>query len=497
MYTSYLKQNTLLLDNATTQNAWGAYSLRKLRNKYTGPCIRVRRYTDNAEKDIYFDKKGNLDIAAMMKFCNYYDDLYVKIWYDQSGNARNFTQTTFNLQPQIVSSGVMRMINNQPAMFHVDAPIVMVLDSLYNLGTVYSLIGRMSFSSPISNVGTEWLGGGANMYGFYTDSNATIVAHGLNGTFWQQQNGGNITTNTPHSIMIFRENLQCTFYIDNILYGTDNAAPLINNIGNADFELQKLSGEGAGTYNFEGYMQETIIYTSNLKTDRNIIQANMDSYYQNNLYTGLISCWTFDQKNSNDATNLAHGFTSNITYESNSISKNAARFTSSSSSNIIVGTPSDYSFVQNTGIFTISFWIKTTNYTNAQYFMGSGGSSNYEKGFYIGIESSPGLLRFYAVNGAGITCIASMNNFFTNNDWVHVTIVGNGTQLLYYHNSIFQGTAGTFGTKSTGSSTGKLTIGAITNFNLGYLDGLLDEIYIWNRALTQTEITKLYNKRSS
>ena len=51
---------------STTVSA--AYSLRKLKNTYTGSAIRVRRSVDNAETDIGFTSNGDLDTTALSNF---------------------------------------------------------------------------------------------------------------------------------------------------------------------------------------------------------------------------------------------------------------------------------------------------------------------------------------------------------------------------------------------------------------------------------------------
>ena len=61
-----LKAFALPLDNLS---AAAAYSLRKLRTAYTGPAIRVRRSSDNAETDIGFTVAGNLDLNALSVHC--------------------------------------------------------------------------------------------------------------------------------------------------------------------------------------------------------------------------------------------------------------------------------------------------------------------------------------------------------------------------------------------------------------------------------------------
>lgn len=95
---------TLFLDETGLGSAAAAYSPRKLRAAYAGSALRVRRSSDSTEQDIGFSG-NNLDTAAMESFCGAGDGFVVK-WYDQSGNARDVTQSTAGSQPKIVSSGV-------------------------------------------------------------------------------------------------------------------------------------------------------------------------------------------------------------------------------------------------------------------------------------------------------------------------------------------------------------------------------------------------------
>lgn len=107
-----LKSNKkLFLDEVPNQAAY-AVSLRKLSKSYSGYCIRVRRGSDNAETDIGFDGDA-INIFSLLLFAGL-SDLFITIWYDQSGRAQNFTQTNPGAQPQIVSSGSVILENGLP-----------------------------------------------------------------------------------------------------------------------------------------------------------------------------------------------------------------------------------------------------------------------------------------------------------------------------------------------------------------------------------------------
>jgi hypothetical protein len=81
----------LLLD--LFPNAAVAYSLRKLRNAYSGMAIRVRRSLDNAEEDFGFDSNGDLDGIAVNDFVGY----NLAIW------SEDLSQTTWSKSASQVS----------------------------------------------------------------------------------------------------------------------------------------------------------------------------------------------------------------------------------------------------------------------------------------------------------------------------------------------------------------------------------------------------------
>jgi hypothetical protein len=92
-----------------------AYSLRKLTPNAVN-CIRVRRSSDNAEQDIGFVANvpnSPIDTTALLAFVGAGNG-FVTTWYDQSTGGVNFTQSTGNLQPQIVASGAVSLLNSLP-----------------------------------------------------------------------------------------------------------------------------------------------------------------------------------------------------------------------------------------------------------------------------------------------------------------------------------------------------------------------------------------------
>ena len=79
----------------------------------------------------------------------------------------------------------------------------------------------------------------------------------------------------------------------------------------------------------------------------------------------------------------------------------------------------------------------------------------------------------------------------TPNEWRHVAITYNGNDLNLYINGVLKDTKVVIDGKSSAYFT-SLSLGSFPGYNY-YLQGSIDELYIYNRALSPAEVTQLYN----
>lgn len=111
-----------------TATSTAAYSVRQLQTTYTHtaitppaavigftnsttPLIRVRRSSDSASLDIGYLSSGELDTVTLKNFVSSGNG-FISVWYDQSGNSRDVSQTTLANQPRIVNAGVVERSTN-------------------------------------------------------------------------------------------------------------------------------------------------------------------------------------------------------------------------------------------------------------------------------------------------------------------------------------------------------------------------------------------------
>lgn len=160
------------------------------------------------------------------------------------------------------------------------------------------------------------------------------------------------------------------------------------------------------------------------------------------------------------------------------------------------GANSSFSFIQNTGIYTISAWVKPSVLNAEMYFSGNNSGSTINKGFFIGIAPTTFNLVLLITRGqAGQTVLShSVSNFFSNtSDWINVVAVGNGIANQFYRNGNNFGNSSNFSIFSAGDSTNALGVGFIKSLTSSFLwRGRIANVQIYNRDLSRTEVNQNY-----
>lgn len=133
------------------------------------------------------------------------------------------------------------------------------------------------------------------------------------------------------------------------------------------------------------------------------------------------------------------------------------------------------------GSKTLSFWAKFNSFNaTTQECLFSSASSSYNYWFLT--SSSGSTPAVYLSNGQAMSGFTGWNT----SDWFHVALVGDGTNLTAYVDG---------GNATTGLTDYNFDFdwfGASTRSSgLFFYGGLLDEVAVWDRALSQTEIQEI------
>ena len=146
---------------------------------------------------------------------------------------------------------------------------------------------------------------------------------------------------------------------------------------------------------------------------------------------------------------------------------------------------------------TLSAWIYARSY----------GLDNGEQRNYLSKRSSSGTgssqayeLQIHYITGelylewesSGWRAQSDSSGAIATNTWIHAVLTVDGTSYKFYRNGVMGGN----GTLSAGFATNNHDVrvgGMFDGGSLANWDGLLDEVRIYNRALSASEVQSLYN----
>jgi hypothetical protein len=207
----------------------------------------------------------------------------------------------------------------------------------------------------------------------------------------------------------------------------------------------------------------------------------------NPLANSLVSYWKFDADNSNDSAGSNNGTDTDISYSSANGKINDGAGFNGSTSYITQGANN---FPTGSAARTFNMWVKLNNQPISGHlgtFLMYGNAAN-ENMQSVGVYNNSGSY-YIAYNGYG----DDYNELYTlsTSTYYMITATFDGTTAKLYVNGSQLG---------TGSNQSSWNTSASTNYYLGsqggsdyMLDGSLDEVAVWSRVLSGSEISQLYN----
>jgi len=128
------------------------------------------------------------------------------------------------------------------------------------------------------------------------------------------------------------------------------------------------------------------------------------------------------------------------------------------------------------GKISLSCWVKTAEAGNSKYFI----SGN---GFGLATTASKVSMVISAPNTS-----SAISTPITANEWTHVVGTFDGTNIQIFINGSWVAS-----TNNPGNMGGFNSVLKLAKVNGIYWAGSIDELYIYDRALSQAEVTQLYN----
>jgi hypothetical protein len=148
---------------------------------------------------------------------------------------------------------------------------------------------------------------------------------------------------------------------------------------------------------------------------------------------------------------------------------------------------------------SISVWVKPSAWTYAGIVIQSSATNSHLLGIF-GRENSPYNMQVFVSDGVsyfqhdfGGTNIPWISTNYPSGSWTHIVATWDGSYVRLYRNGTEASDSPIAQGAAVAGTTEPFGIGYIPGQNLYYLNGSIDEVGIWSRAITSSEITELYN----
>jgi hypothetical protein len=164
--------------------------------------------------------------------------------------------------------------------------------------------------------------------------------------------------------------------------------------------------------------------------------------------------------------------------------------------NDTIDTGDKFDFIQNTCNFSVVTWVKFTDHTTTTAIQSilSTTYTSGQKGFYLFYDNRVGNNNVLKVSfPSGTTASINVDDGITDNNWHHlaVTCAAGGTLKLYKDGTVIGSTSAPTITATTALYTMKLGSVLISGSNTNGLFGYMDEVGVFNRELTSSEIDNI------
>jgi hypothetical protein len=240
---------------------------------------------------------------------------------------------------------------------------------------------------------------------------------------------------------------------------------------------------GFPSINDDYFLNMTTNKSTPLTVNDNRIYVNQ--YSEVGITNGLIAYYKLDNNSNDSSGNNRHGTANSVTYTSG-INGNAGLF-NGTSAYINIGQQ-----ITNPTQGSLSVWVKVNAWTTdfMSVFSDQEGPAWANIRHALVARTGTQQLLYLITDGTNYTntCYSSVLNL---GEWYHICGTYDGNNVKIYTNSVLSTNITTSTVPGTYTSTAT-QIGYM-NYSTRYWDGLIDELRIYNRALTAEEVKLMYD----
>ena len=213
------------------------------------------------------------------------------------------------------------------------------------------------------------------------------------------------------------------------------------------------------------------------------------------LDSGLVAYYTMDELSGNLTDQSGNGNTGTATGTTSVdgvVGRGKGRSFNGSSDYIELGTPAS---LQLTGAITVTAWVKWDAAATANDRVVSKYASTPDFGWELRIDDNPNGQLGFMVSGTGTdTFLAEQSAVFTKSQWIHIagTYVPSTSVNIYRDGLLISTNTTSIPATQYNQSATPVRIGRKGDNTAGlFFFGLMDDVRIYNRALSATEINQL------
>lgn len=247
------------------------------------------------------------------------------------------------------------------------------------------------------------------------------------------------------------------------------------------------------------WLYVTNVYATNAVTFATFSPASgTQSFYRvafaSSLFSGLVGYWPFDGNANDRSRNVNNGTTHNVTATTNRIgAADSAYFFNGSGTYVGIA---DSSSLDATNM-TLAFWFRLDSSATAREFVNKMGAEG-TRSLSFGSEYAGGdrTIRFRICTDGWLGTLTDCpsKTAITTGTWYHFAGTYDGSKMRVYINGDFENSVPKSG--AIFNSAEEVKVGRYGYYGGWVFHGAIDNVIIWNRALSSNEVWQVYSRES-
>ena len=277
------------------------------------------------------------------------------------------------------------------------------------------------------------------------------------------------------------------FLLGKIFY---NGNVTTKHFNNAIFDDIRLYNKSLDLTEIKSIFNEGVCYKTVQDTSYVTVYDTVRTHINSLVPTsGLVGYYPFNGNTNDESTNSNDGTVNGATLTTDRFGNVNSAYSFDGISNIEV--PNNSILNGNLQKLSISLWVKAQSQTHGQNLVGA---DMNDRGYIVNIGGSTQKVEFAIASSSASSWdgVVTQETVATNDEWHHIVAVYDGSTMKTYFNGVQNGTFTGATPSSIRAVSSELYFGGYRADN--FLSGSLDDIRIYNNALTECQVQSLLDE---